>query len=69
MSDIVIHDLSPADRLALISELWDSLEPGEVPITPAQREELDRRLSTADADARRGKTWSVLQADLRRRLR
>ena len=41
-----IGDLSPEERLRLIEELWDSLseEPGAVPLTNAQREELDRRL-------------------------
>jgi putative addiction module component (TIGR02574 family) len=41
-----IGDLSPEERLRQIEELWDSLEenPGTVPLTNAQREELDRRL-------------------------
>ena len=41
-----IDDLSPEERLRLIEELWDSLneKPESVPLTNAQREELDRRL-------------------------
>jgi putative addiction module component (TIGR02574 family) len=41
-----ICDLSPEERLRLIEELWDSLNEtaGSVPLTNAQREELDRRL-------------------------
>ena len=65
----VIEDLSPAQRLALISELWDSLEAGQVPVSPAQREELDRRLAIADRDDETGETWEHLKAELVRRAR
>jgi hypothetical protein len=46
--------------------LWHGLEDSQVPITPAQREELDRRLS--DGGGRDGPTWGALQAKLRQRL-
>ncbi len=69
MSAIAIDQLSPAERLTLIEELWDSLDAAEVPLTPAQRIELDHRLATADADARRGATWRQLKARLKQRLR
>jgi len=38
--------LKPEERLRMVEELWDSLseQPEKVPITNAQREELDRRL-------------------------
>jgi putative addiction module component (TIGR02574 family) len=42
---ININDLDPEERLRLIEELWNSLsDPASVPITNAQRDELDRRL-------------------------
>ncbi len=65
----VIDDLSPAEKLSLIEELWDSLDESQVPVTAAQRDELDQRLATADADARRGATWKQLKATLNRRHR
>jgi putative addiction module component (TIGR02574 family) len=69
MSAIAIDQLSPAERLSLIEELWDSLDGTEVPLTAVQRDELDRRLATADGDARRGATWRQLKARLKQRLR
>ena len=43
---IDIDRLAPEERLRLIGDLWDSLRscPDMVPLTPLQREELDRRL-------------------------
>jgi putative addiction module component (TIGR02574 family) len=60
-----IDQLSPAERLALIGKLWDSLEASQVPVTQAQRDELDRRLA---AGATGGVTWEELEAKLLRRL-
>ena len=37
--------LPAPDRLELIGALWDSLDDEEVPLTPAQAAELDRRLN------------------------
>jgi putative addiction module component (TIGR02574 family) len=65
MSAIPIENLTAAERLALISKLWDSLDPSDVPVTPAQREELDRRLQNADTEI--GKTWEQLGPIRRRR--
>ncbi len=47
---IDIEKLAPAERLQLISDLWESLRavPESVPLTPAQRAELDRRLDELD---------------------
>jgi putative addiction module component (TIGR02574 family) len=59
--------LTPPERLALISELWDSLESDQLPLTAAQRTELDRRLETLDDDRRQGISWPALKAELERR--
>jgi putative addiction module component (TIGR02574 family) len=46
-----IDRLSPAERLRLISEIWDSLPEQPPPnITDEQGQELDRRLALMDAD-------------------
>jgi len=47
---IDIEKLAPEERLQLISDLWESLRavPESVPLTPAQRVELDRRLDELD---------------------
>jgi hypothetical protein len=38
-----LRTLSPADKLALVTELWDDLasNPEDIPITPAQIAEID----------------------------
>jgi putative addiction module component (TIGR02574 family) len=59
--------LTPPERLALISQLWESLEQDELPLTAAQREELDSRLATLDRDRPQGVTWSALKAELEQR--
>jgi putative addiction module component (TIGR02574 family) len=59
--------LTPPERLALISQLWDSLEDSHLPLTPAQQAELDRRLATLDRDRREGITWAALKAELEQR--
>ena len=67
----ITHDeitrLSPEERLTLIGELWDSLDPADVPVTPMQRAELGRRLDSFDQDRSGGITWEQLRAQLARR--
>jgi len=64
---IDIEKLSSEERLRLIEELWESLRarPDEVPLTRAQRDELDRRLDELD----RGETETVPWEEVKRRLR
>lgn len=62
-----IGRLSPPERLALISQLWDSLEDHDVLFSEAQRAELDRRLESLETDRHQGTTWAALKADLERR--
>jgi putative addiction module component (TIGR02574 family) len=72
MTDHPLNDLarlSPQQRLALISELWDSLSDADVPLTPAQETELERRLANLEADRARGVTWEQLKAELPPRRR
>ena len=59
--------LSPPERLALISQLWDSLEHEQLPLTSAQEAELERRLASLDENRREGVTWSALKAELEQR--
>ena len=41
-----IRDLSVEERIRLVEDIWDSIaeDRGALPLTDAQREELDRRL-------------------------
>jgi putative addiction module component (TIGR02574 family) len=59
--------LSPDERLALIAQLWDSLDDNQVQLTPAQQAELERRLATLDRDRTQSVTWETLKAELDQR--
>ena len=69
--DVLTHDelvrLTPPERLALIAQLWDSLEDEQLPLTAAQQAELDHRLATVEQDRREGITWAALKAELEQR--
>lgn len=64
-----IAKLTTAERLTLISDLWDSVADEDVPLTQAQQDELDRRLSTFDADAAQAVSWETVKAELGSRKR
>jgi putative addiction module component (TIGR02574 family) len=59
-----IDQLTTEQRLDLMERLWDSLSetPETLPLTDAQREELDRRLDDLEREGPRGIPWNeVLQ--------
>ena len=64
-----IEKLSPAERIALIEQLWDSLSDDAVPLPEAQRLEIERRLLTLDQEKSKAVTWEQIKADLDARKR
>lgn len=62
-----IARLSPEERLSLIGQLWDSLQDHDVPLPPAQRAELTRRLSSLEQDRDKAVSWEELRAELEKR--
>jgi len=52
MAAIDISTLPVEQRLELLDEIWESLyeTPQAIPLTEAQREELDRRMDEVDRD-------------------
>ena len=60
-----LSDLTPQERLALIGQLWDSLDDCDLAVTPAQAAELDRRLATFDEDRLHAVPWQDLRRELR----
>jgi putative addiction module component (TIGR02574 family) len=62
-----ITRLSPDERLALIAQLWDSLDEHQVRLMPSQQAELERRLGTLDHDRTQNVTWETLKAELEQR--
>jgi putative addiction module component (TIGR02574 family) len=69
MSDLApeLARLSPRQRLDLIESLWESLEDEDIPVTDAQRAELDRRIAGFEQDQERYISWDQLKAELRQR--
>ena len=59
--------LSPPERIALIAQLWDSLDHNQLPMTGAQQAELESRLASLDQDRQSGVTWTALKAELEQR--
>ncbi len=68
-SSVDIKTLSPEERLALIEEIWDSLSPEDVPVTDAQRAELDRRSADLDRDIELGRPLGIPWEEVLRQLR
>ena len=69
MATIDIARLSFDERLRLLDELWESLSrtPEAVPLTEAQREELDRRLDELDREGPVGIPWEEVLRRIRGR--
>lgn len=61
-----LQQLSPADKLALVSELWDDLaaHPEDVPVEPELIAELDRRMEAYRKDPTQVTTWEAVKARL-----
>ena len=57
--------LSVAERIRLAEDLWDSTpESAEIPLTDAQKAELDRRLEDLEQHPDAGDPWEVVRARL-----
>jgi putative addiction module component (TIGR02574 family) len=71
LSDIDIATLTPQERLDLLEQLWDSLTPTpeDIPLTDAQRAELDRRLDELDREGAVGVSWDEMLDRVRNRQR
>ncbi len=63
-----IVSLNPADRLALITALLDSLSPGDLPVSEAERALLDARLADMETNPKDQSPWPEVKARLERLL-
>ncbi|HEX6882675.1 MAG TPA: addiction module protein [Planctomycetota bacterium] len=61
-----IQKLPIAERIKLVEDIWDSIaaEEGAVPVTEAQRQELERRLREHERDPRAVKSWEDVKKAL-----
>ncbi len=62
--------LTTAQRIQLMQELWDSLDPcaPDAPLTDAQKNELDRRLDELEQNPAGAREWKTVYEELTRRL-
>ena len=67
MNKISVADvlaLSVSERILLVEDIWDSIAkvPESVPLTTAQREELDRRLEDYHRNPKDGSPWEEVRS-------
>jgi putative addiction module component (TIGR02574 family) len=63
--------LTPAERIQLAQDLWDSIpeeEPEALALTEEEHQELDRRLAEHERDPSTALTWEDVRARLWRRF-
>jgi putative addiction module component (TIGR02574 family) len=70
-STLNVAALSRDEKLELIDRLWESLgqDSEALPLTSAQREELDRRLDELEDEGPTGLSWDEVVAQARARTR
>ena len=58
-----VNRLTPAQKLLLVSELWNDLaaHPTNVPVSQEQIAELDRRMEAYSRDPSQVTTWEAIQ--------
>jgi putative addiction module component (TIGR02574 family) len=58
-------ELTPAERIQLAEDLWDSIAPEEMPVlTHEQQQEIERRIAEHARDPSRGSNWEDVRARL-----
>lgn len=68
-SDISIFDLSPAEKLQLVEDLWDDLasNPSAIPVYDWQKEELARRKDNLAGNPASALSWNEVKQRIRAR--
>ena len=63
---IEFRHLSVAERIQLVEDIWDSIaeHPEAVPLTDAQRAEIERRLAEHRRDPTSAIPWEQVRAEL-----
>jgi len=67
LKSLGVEQLSVAERLVLVEELWDSIAT-DTPVTDPQRAELDRRLADHQAHPDDVVPWDEVKASTIARL-
>jgi putative addiction module component (TIGR02574 family) len=62
-------ELTPAERIQLVQDLWDSIEPEEMPpLTAEQKQEMERRYAEHVRNPETASRWDDVKARLLARL-
>ena len=71
LKSLGIERLGIEERLALVEDLWDSIaaDSSAVPLTDAQRTELDRRIAEHDAKPNDVVPWDEIKTSITERLK
>ncbi len=71
LKSLGIERLGIDDRLALVEELWDSIaaDSAVVPLTQAQRAELDHRIAEHEANPDDVVSWEEVKDSIAERLK
>ena len=61
-----ILQLSVAERIQLVEDIWDSIaqSPESLPLSEAEKAELDRRLDRYNQNPNEGIEWETLKGNL-----
>ena len=53
------------ERIALVQEIWDSIaeDNGCFELTEAQKQELDRRIQSAQQNPQAGRSWEEIKSE------
>lgn len=64
-----VFDLSPAEKLQLVEDLWDDLAstPDAVPVYEWQKKEIERRKANLMKNPATGLSWDEVQRRVRAR--
>ena len=64
-----IFDLTPAEKLQLVEDLWDDLatSPESVPVQPWQKDELAARKARLEANPASGVSWESVKRRIQNR--
>ena len=60
-----ILKLDTSERLDLIGDVWDSIDSKNLPLTPAQAAEVERRMADIERNPDLVISWEELRAELR----
>jgi putative addiction module component (TIGR02574 family) len=69
MDSVSIFDLSPAEKLQLVEDLWDNLasSPDAVPVHDWQKQELARRRANLQENPASARSWEEVKLNVRAR--